>query len=333
MIGQSVQEDGPWSLSEGCAQRRCSFQTRTSGNMRGQGFCARGGASSGKKEPERLVRGAGELPQSAGLSESTVLSTASHGGCTMSPEYEEGHGAADGPGAPLCRYCRTPRQKGRMQGRTTRMMVGPHTTTALSRFQNSRQDAGSLRNCSATRYAAGRYVIAVPVVDGQRLDAHAGPGLGTMHEVVLADVDAGVIARARNPEHHDIAGAETAARNTLTDARLVSTDTGNSNAVSGTGPVDETGAVESFGRGGAAGNVGTAELAFGRGRNGRTAAGSHAALLRIGRAVGLFAAACHHQKGREQNQQQKAAMQSMSARCRHGDPAVVLNVQYFLCRS
>lgn len=184
---------------------------------------------------------------------------------------------------------------------------------------------------SAARYTTGRYIVAVPVADGKRFDAYAGSGLRTVNEVVLSDVDAGVIARPGNSEHHDVAGAKTAARNALACAGLIATDAGNVDAVSGTGPVHETGAVEAFGRRGASGNVGAAQLTFGRGGNGRAAAGGNAALLRIGRSVGLLAAARHCDQSREEKQKKEAAMQSMDVRSRHGDPAVGLMVQYFLC--
>lgn len=184
-------------------------------------------------------------------------------------------------------------------------------------------------NRSASGDAPGRDVVAIPVVDGERFDAHAGPGLGTVDETVLADVDARVIAGARNAENHDVAGAQTAAGNAFARAGLIAADAGHGNAVAGAGPVHESGAVEAARRRGAAGHVGTAELTFGRGGDGRAAAGNGAGLL-IGRSVGLFAAASGHEKGHAQKKQRNIPIEGMIAMCRHDGPAGVESAIFFL---
>ena len=176
---------------------------------------------------------------------------------------------------------------------------------------------------SAPRHSAGRDVVAVPVVDGKGLDAHAGPGLGAVNEVVLADVDARVVAGTRNAEDDDIARAQTATGNALSYAGLIAADAGHGNTVAGTGPVNEAGTVETAGRRGAAGNVGTAELTFGRGGYGSTAAGGDISRLTVIGPVGLLTAASGHEKGHAQKKQRKIPIQGMSAICRHDGPAGV----------
>lgn len=177
------------------------------------------------------------------------------------------------------------------------------------------------RSADSACHAAGRDVVAIPVFDGQRFDAYAGTRLGTVNEAVLADIDAGVVAGARDAEHDDVAGTQTAPRNTSSHAGLITADTRHVDAVSGAGPVDETGTVESLGRGRTAGNIGTAELTLGRGGNGGTA-GGNTALRAVGRPVGLFSAGGKKEKRRPENQQSKTPEQRRKA-CRHGDPAGV----------
>ena len=182
---------------------------------------------------------------------------------------------------------------------------------------------------SAPGDASGRDVVAIPVVDGERFNAHAGPGLGTVNETVLADVDARVVAGARNAENHDVAGAQAAAGNAFARAGLIAADAGHGNAVACAGPVHEAGAVEAARGRGSAGYVGTAELTFGRGGDGRTAAGSGARLL-ISRSVGLFAAASGHEKGHAQKKQRNIPIEGMIAMCRHDGPAGVESVTFLL---
>ena len=204
--------------------------------------------------------------------------------------------------------------------------------TPLSSFSFSeRSMAAEKREAkrSAPGDAPGRDVVAIPVVDGERFNAHAGPGLGTVNETVLTDVDARVIAGARNAENHDVAGAQTAAGNAFAHAGLIAADAGHGNAVACAGPVHEAGAVEAAGGRGSAGYVGTAELAFGRGGDGRTAAGSGARLL-IGRSVGLFAAASGHEKGHAQKNQRNIPIEGMIAMCRHDGPAGVESAIFLL---
>lgn len=191
--------------------------------------------------------------------------------------------------------------------------------------EGSGQDEGDVRRAERSSdsacHAAGRDVIAVPVFDGQRFDAHAGARLGTVNEAVLADIDAGVVAGTRDAEHHDVSRAQAASGNALSHAGLITADARHVDAVSGAGPVDETGAVEASGRGRTAGNIGTAELALGRGGNGG-AAGGNTALRAVGRPVGLFSAGGKKEKRRPENQQRKTPEQGRKA-CRHGDPAGV----------
>lgn len=171
--------------------------------------------------------------------------------------------------------------------------------------------------------AARRDVIAVPVVDGKRFYAHPGAGLGAVHEVVLPDVDAGVVAGTGNPEDYDVSGAQTVAGNALTGIGLIAADAGNADAVAGAGPVHETGAVESLGGRGSAENIRTAELTFCRGGDGCSAAAGRID-LRSGvlvRSIGLFAAAGGQNHGCAQKQQWKESGKGGDAKCRHGCPA------------
>ena len=175
---------------------------------------------------------------------------------------------------------------------------------------------------SASGDASGGDVVAVPVVDGKGFDAHAGTGLGTVHEVVLTDVDAGMVAGTGNAENDDVAGTEAAARDALTGICLVPADARNADAVAGAGPVDESGTVEALGRGRTAEDVRTAELTFCRGGNGCAAAAGDAGLRSVvGGSVGLFSAACGHEHGCAQNQKGEDAEKRTGAKCRHGCPA------------
>ena len=166
-------------------------------------------------------------------------------------------------------------------------------------------------------------VVAVPVVDGKRFYAHPGAGFGAVNEVVLADVDARMVAGAGNAEDHNVAGAQAVAGDALTGIGLIAADAWNADAVGGAGPVHESGAVEALGWGGSAEDVRATELTFGRGGDGCSAAAGHAD-LRGGiavRTIGLFAAACGQNHGCTKKQQRKESGKGGESKCRHGCPA------------
>lgn len=234
------------------------------------------------------------------------------------------HGAAFGNVLPVRRVAFE--KRGETTYRPMRLRTapwGPEGEVSGRVPESVRKVAVGAAERSASRHAAGRDVVAVPVVDGEGFDANACPWLWAVNEVVLPDVDAGVIAGTRNAEHDDVARPQTAAGNALSDAGLIAADAGNGNAVGGAGPVDEAGAVEAAGGRGAAGNVGAAELTFGCGGYGCSAAGGDAVRLMVVWPVGLFTAACGHEKGHAQKQQRKIPIQGMSAMSRHDGPAGV----------
>lgn len=212
---------------------------------------------------------------------------------------------------------------GRGRGGSEACLPGSGKEREEYRFPGDGTGGNGMESGSAPCYAPGRDVVAVPVVDGKRLDAHTCSGLGAVHEVVLTDIDAGVVAGAGNSEHHNVARAQAVAGNAPAYAGLIAADAGHGNAVLGTGPVHESGAVESAGGGGAAGNIGAAELALGRGGYGCTAAGGNVHRLSVAGSVGLLAAARSHEKGHAQKQQRKIPIQGMSAKSRHDGPAGV----------
>ena len=187
-----------------------------------------------------------------------------------------------------------------------------------------KQHVGELRRAatSAPGDATGRDIVAIPVVDGQRFDAYACPGLGAVHKVVLTDVDTRMIAGTRNSEDDDIAGTQIASCDSPAGTGLIAADAGNGNAVAGAGPVDQSGAVEAPGRRSSAGNIGAAELAFGRGGYGGAGSGRYLCRRRGG-AIVLFAAAGGHEHGCTQEQQGKKTKQGVNTKCRHGSPAEV----------
>ena len=186
---------------------------------------------------------------------------------------------------------------------------------------------------SASGHASGRYIIPIPVLNGKGFNAYARPGLGTVHEVVLSDVYAGVISGAGNSEYHNIAGTKISARNFFSDGGLFPADSRDGNAVSGAGPIDKTGTVKALGRRRAAKHIGTAKLAFCRGGDGRAAAGGVMLRLSVGWPVGLFAAAGQHEKSRAQKQQRKAPTQGTNLIGHHEDPAGVERYNVLLCHT
>lgn len=186
----------------------------------------------------------------------------------------------------------------------------------------SLRGSGAGQTASAAGYTTCRDIVAVPVADGKRFNTYPRSGLGTVHKVVLTDVNARVISGTRNPEHHNVAGAEVAAPDALSGTGLIPADAGNGNAVSGTGPVDKAGAVETSGGRSAPGNIGATKLTLGCGSYGRTAARRGLRGI-VGGAIRLFAAGGRHKQGRTQKQKGKEAKQRMSTKCRHGSPAGV----------
>ena len=170
----------------------------------------------------------------------------------------------------------------------------------------------------SARHPSGRDVVAIPVAHRQRFNAHAGAGLWAVNEAVLSHINAGMVAGTGNTEHHNVAGTQTAPRDASAHGSLISADARHVNAVAGAGPVHKAGAVEPLGRGRATGNVGAAELTFGRGGNGG-AAGAYAALRTVLRSVGLLSAGRKKQKGGAEHEERKTPEQREKAGFRHGD--------------
>ena len=111
--------------------------------------------------------------------------------------------------------------------------------------------------------------ILSPVAGVERFHPHARPGAGAVYEAPLPQIHAGVEARPRDPEHHDIPGEQIGAVDGMAGSGLRFALTRHGDAVLTARPLNEAGAVEAAFGGNAALAVELAYLASGGRGDGR----------------------------------------------------------------
>ena len=147
----------------------------------------------------------------------------------------------------------------------------------------------------------------LPVLLSQRVDAYSCSRFRAVYEAILSKIDAGVIASPRCFKNNDIPRLKEGLRNFLSYRGLLLTDSRHTDAILGTGPVNEAGTVETCLRRDAAAAIGLAQLTACACRNGRAGRGIGVGIVRAGTAL----AACRKKnEGCGQRQKGEASTQS-----------------------
>ena len=126
---------------------------------------------------------------------------------------------------------------------------------------------------SGGRHSSSGNKVFLPVLLCQRVDAYSCSRSGAVYEAILPKIDAGVVASPRCFKNNDISRSKRGQRNFLSCRGLIFTDSRYTNAILGTGPVNEAGTVETGLRRDATTAIGFAQLTACARRNGRAGCG------------------------------------------------------------
>jgi len=160
---------------------------------------------------------------------------------------------------------------------------------------------------SGRRYPSSGNKVLLPVLVCQGVDAYSRSRFRAVYETVLSKIDAGVVASPRCFKNNDISRTKGGLRNFLSCRGLLFADPGHTDAILGTGPVNEAGTVETGLRRDAAAAIGLAQLTACACRNGRAGRGIGVGIVRAGTAL----AACRKKnEGCGQRQKGEASTQS-----------------------
>ena len=156
-------------------------------------------------------------------------------------------------------------------------------------------------------HSSSRNKVLLPVLLCQRVDAYSCSRFRAVDEAILSKIDSGVVSSPRCFKNNDIPRSKGGLRNFLSCRGLIFADPGHTDAILGTGPVNEAGTVETGLRRDAAAAIGLAQLTACACRNGRAGRGIGVGIVRAGTAL----AACRKKnEGCGQRQKGEAATQS-----------------------